>query len=145
MTMGADCKLYVNSGTFGTPDFSSGEVKNASGVKTTAERANAKKSGRGATFHTYDVSPIQDCKIEFTLKHENGNTLQGTFETAYQANTTVLVAALDGPSGTSGSAGLHGEFKVSKWSRNEPDEDTVEIEVELLPVDEDALEWLEVS
>lgn len=145
MTMGCNCKLYLNTGTFGTPTFTGGEVTQASGVKTPAERASSQKSGRGASYHTYDISNLLDAKIEFTLKHEAGNAHQATILAAFHANTSLLVAALDAGSGDSGAAGPHGEYKVSKFTRNEPDEDTVEFEVELLPVDDTELEWLEVA
>lgn len=145
MTMGCTCKLYLNSGTFLTPTFTGGEVKQASGVKTPAERASSQKTGRGATYHTYDVSDIQDAKIELTLKHEAGNAHQATIQAAFHANTILYVAALDEAEDESGAAGPHGAYKVSKFTRNEPDEDTVEFEVELLPVDDTELEWLVVA
>ncbi len=143
--MGDQCKLFINSGSFATPTWTDGEIKKAKNVKSPRKRSSAAKSGRGDGFVTYDISDLIDAPITFTLVLKRGDTLQDDLRDAFNNNTSILIAALDGDPATSGSEGVHGLYGIEDYSRDEPDDGTVVYEVSMLPVDEDQIEWMDIA
>lgn len=128
--LGRDCILYRNTASFGTPTFAA--IATVNDPQETAQRPTAEIRGRG-----------DDIVIEKPGARRSGYSFQSinvisdtgllALRTAYLAGTTVLLWFADGAAATVGTTGLHAEFYVTQFARNEPDEGAVVFQIEVKP------------
>ncbi len=128
--LGRDCQALLNTGSFGTPTFS--EMTFVNDPQETAQRPTAEVRGRG-----------EDLAVERPGAKRGGYTFQTinlpsnsdftALRDAYDNGTTVLIWFADGDPATSGTTGIHAEWYVTQFQRNEPDENGVSYAVEVKP------------
>lgn len=144
MSAGRTCKAYVNiGGTFTTPTWV--EMKRISNVKRPKSRSKSDRMFRGANFK-FGVGGYKECGFSFTYVPAKAGSAAATADTVITAlegsldSETVLdVLFLDRPVATVGAKGIRASVQCFKFDRNEDDESTISIDVELnLVEDEDA-------
>lgn len=128
--VGLDCKAYKNSATYASPTWA--EMTPVKGVTTNLEKGAADLSKRGSTWKAHR-STLKDLTIELEMVWDHANTICTDLLTAFLNNTLVDCAFLDGPVATAGSQGPRCEFEVTKFSRAEPLEEGVMVNVTLKP------------
>ena len=85
--------------------------------------------------------------MSFSLNHRtSADTGREALRSAFQNNTVIALAILNGASDTVGVKGLWGDFKVAKFTENQPEGDHVTYDVEVVPYDSGVdPEWVEVA
>lgn len=139
MLIGADCKLYRNTGTWASPTWN--EIQRARDVTINLERAEADMSSR-VTEWKLTKGALKDLTIEFDLVYHQDDPDYVVLRDAFLNNTTVEMTALDGSSATNGSEGPRAHMTVLQFGRPEPLEDTVRIPITVKPANAaNAPEW----
>ena len=128
--IGYDCKLYRNTGTWGSPVWS--EIDIVKDATAEAERATVEVKSRASSFVKHGSGPIS-VKITGQLLHDGGDAGYEAIRDAFLDKTSIDIVALDGSSATSGNQGFRAEWLVSKFARSEPLEGEVVIDFELVP------------
>jgi hypothetical protein len=143
--LGMDCKLYFNNGgTWAAPTWS--EIGNAKDVTLNLETGEADVTTRGNAGWRATMATLKEGTIEFEMVWDNEDDSFAAFQQAYFSNTPIEVAAMDGDVTESGSSGLHADFSVTNFSRNEPLEEAVTASVTIKPTySANAPEWLETA
>jgi len=143
-TVGLDCKLYYNAGTYATPSWTL--VPNVKDVSYPSGMGAADGSTRSSTVREFKPT-LQDFSLTFTLRRSKGDSVYEVFRAAHYARTTVEVLALDGLVATAGAEGPRFTGYVFGFNESESLEDFSEVEVELRPAAgaANALEWHTVS
>ena len=143
--LGMDCKLYFNDGgDWAAPIWS--EIGNAKDVTLNLETGEADVTTRGNAGWRATMATLKEGSIEFEMVWDTADDSFAAFQQAYFNNTSIEVAAMDGDVATSGSSGLHAEFSVTNFSRNEPLEEAVTASVTIKPTySANAPEWLETA
>tara|TARA_R110000824_G_scaffold741_4_gene4602 strand:+ start:5868 stop:6311 length:444 start_codon:yes stop_codon:yes gene_type:complete len=134
-TVGLNCELSYNTGTFATPTWSA--IGNARDVTLSLEAGEADASTRGSDGWRETIQALKDGSIEFELAADSSDAAFTAIKTAFFDGTSIDVVALDGPQATAGSQGLRMIAAVSAFSRSEPLEDTVTVSVTLKPTPND--------
>lgn len=109
--VGLECKLYYNTGTYGTPTWV--EIVNAKDVSFPASKGEAETSRRGSKFKTRRGTLI-DLSIDFQLIYEPGDAVFAALFSAFLNSTPVELLALSGPVGTVGSEGWRATCEIFK-------------------------------
>lgn len=134
-TVGLNCELSYNTGTFGSPTWSA--IGNARDVTLSLEAGEADASTRGSDGWRETIQALKDGSIEFELAADSTDAAFTAIKSAFFDGTSIDVLALDGPQSTTGSQGLRMIAAVSAFSRSEPLEDTVTVSVTLKPTPND--------
>lgn len=143
--LGMDCKLYFNNGgTWVAPTWS--EIGNAKDVTLNLETGEADVTTRGNAGWRATMATLKEGSIEFEMVWDSDDDSFNAFQQAYFNNTPIEVAAMDSDITQSGSTGLHADFSVTNFSRNEPLEEAVTASVTIKPTySANAPEWLETA
>lgn len=129
--LGLDCRLYYNTGTYASPTWV--EITNVRDVELNLTRGKADLSTRGSNGYKEYRGQLKDASITFDLVYKRGDaTTQAIFE-AFDEDTLLDIAVLDGDIETTGTEGLRAVCEVFDFSREEPLEEGVMISVELAP------------
>jgi hypothetical protein len=136
---GLDCKLFRNTGTSGTPVWN--EITDARDVTLNLTAGDADASSRGVTFKQY-LMTLLDASIDFELVYNTATDDFAALQAAFFNRTTIPFAIMDGPV-SAGSEGLLVTCYVSKFTRNEPLENTVTVSVSLKPAYGTTPSWYE--
>ncbi len=141
---GFDCKLYRNTGTYGSPTWN--EMPGVTDVSLNLESSTPDLTTRGDGGYKISGSGLKDAGIEFSMVWDPADADFAALLTAFTNRATVEVAALDGPVGTSGTQGLRATMRVTKFSREEKLDDAVRASVTLKPARADnAPSWMVVA
>ena len=141
---GLGCKLYHNSATWESPTW--GEVDLVKDVTLNLEKGEADVTTRANGGWRAYVGTLKDGSVEFEMLWDPADTAFAAIRDAYLDNTPVEMAVMDGEITENGSEGLHAEFEVTQFNRNEPLEEGVTANVTLKPAhSENNPEWLTVS
>jgi len=147
-TLGMNCKLYHSAtlldGDTNTPaTVSWSEIDNAKDVTLNLETGEADVTTRGNNGWRATAATLKDGSIEFEALWKPGDTAFDALQTAWAGGNEIAIAAMDGAIATSGNQGLAGNFSVTNFSRNEPLEEAVTVNVTLKP--SSFTEWYEAS
>ncbi|GMV72850.1 MAG: hypothetical protein AMXMBFR77_26870 [Phycisphaerales bacterium] len=142
--LGLDCKLYRNTGTWGSPTWA--EVGNARDVTVNLERGEADLTTRANAGWRATVGTLKDASLEFEMVWDPGDAGFAAVRDAFLNGTVLDMVALDGGIAVSGSQGLRAEFSILSFSRSEPLEEGVTVNVTAKPAySENAPEWMTVT
>lgn len=72
-------------------------------------------------------------EITFTIPYDPDDAFYDALATAYDADSDVALADMDGAIGTAGSKGVVGNFKLKEFSRDEPDSGAAVVSVRARP------------
>lgn len=130
--LGMDGKLYYNTtGVAGSGSWV--ELDNATDVTSNMESAEADVTSRNNNGWRATTPTLKDCSIEFEMIWDNSDAGFTAIKTAYLANSTIGIMALDGSSATSGSQGPKFDGRVTNFSRTEALEEAMKVSVTIKP------------
>ena len=129
---GKDFKLYVNTDSPYDNSPTWVENTNVKDLTRNLSAALADVSTRGTTYRLQDTT-LLDLSIDWQAVYDAADTILSELETAFHTNGYVELLFLDGSIATTGSRGLRGMFKVSKFQGNEALEDEGLIDVSVVP------------
>lgn len=129
--IGADCKLYRNTGTYGTPVWN--DVPLVKDLTQTLEKGDADVSNRGSGGWRVRIGTLKDGKLQFNLIWEPGDVDFEAIRDAYLNNTLIDLAAMDGDIGTEGVQGLRSEMSILSFTRTETLDGAVMADVSAAP------------
>jgi hypothetical protein len=140
---GVDCKLYHNTGSYGSPTWN--EVPNCRDVTPDLTKTKADFSSRGSRFKRYRGGLI-DVNIQFSMIWDATDTDMEIFRDMFLNSTEKEVAVSDGAIATAGNEYLRAICECFKFTRNEPLDDAVTVDIELAPApDTNAPSWATAS
>lgn len=144
--IGLDAKLYIDDeSTYVSPSWT--EVTNCKDLTLTLEKNEADVTVRGNNGWRAMVSVIKDATIEFKMIWDTDDPVFQAIKDAFFASAPPLnminVAVMDGSITTPGSEGLRSMMNVSSFTRNEPLEEAITVDVKLRPTyfPGDPTEW----
>ncbi len=131
-TIGLECKLYRNTGTFGSPTAS--EVPSCQDVTINLERNVAVLKSR-ATVWEKGFAGLMKGGATIKLLRDNADADQIAFLAAIQSNPASIIGLIfaDGPFATTGTVYQKGDFIITKYSQGEPLEDGATVDMEVMP------------
>jgi hypothetical protein len=130
MKLGIDCKLYRNTGTYGSPVWN--ECPYVSDVTVQLSKGEAETSTRAAKWKTRKGT-LKDASIDFQLKYVPGDADYAALLASYLDGSTIELLALDGPIGTTGSQGLRAVCEVFNFQQGQALESAVTFDVSAKP------------
>lgn len=144
--LGKDAKCYYNA-TPVTTTPTAGDftllLDNITDLNTNLETGEADVSTRGSGGWRQTLSTLKDGSIEFTMMHDEADVAYQAFRDAWLNGTEIAVAAMSGLIATAGSEGLASNFTVTNFSRGEPLEEAMTVNVTIKPSSHTT--WLEVG
>lgn len=146
--IGIDCKLYIKAGARSgaglpvTPTLAA-FVKD---VTLTLETDEADTTTRANNGWKASEPTLKSASISFEQLWRENDTVFGILKDAFFNKSVISVAALTGAIDEAGSEGLVADMKVTKFTRKEPLNEAVSVDVEIKPATSDyAPEWVVVD
>lgn len=111
------------------------ELGNATDVTTDLNKDRVEKTTRtdARTGYKTFVTTTASGTITTQLNFDEDDSDLETLEDAWYDGTIMSFCALSGAVGTTGSRGLAGNFEVQNFSRSEPRDGVMTVDVELAP------------
>ena len=123
--LGMDAKLYYGvAGATATT-----ELSNVKDLTLNLETGEADVTTRANQGWRATVATLKNGSIEFVMIWDTADAGFTAIQNAYFNNTPIALAILDGE----GGSGLDADFSVVNFSRNEPLEDAITVNVTLKP------------
>jgi hypothetical protein len=158
--IGLDAKLYylttgtraswgtaVNGINVGFAPANLSEISTAQDVTLTIEKGTAELKKRSSTW-VANRGTLKSASLEFTLLYEGDSDTAGqALLQAFLNNTPIAVLVLDEAKEVGGAQGLWADWEVVNFSRGEPLEEGLTVNVTLKPSCQAAVdpEWIEVG
>jgi len=127
--LGMEAKLYFGAALIGPWT----ELKNVKDVTLNLETGEADVTTRGNAGWRATIGTLKDGSIEFEMVWDTEDAGFEAIKDAFFGNTPIAIAAMDGAIETPGSEGLQGLFSVTNFTRNEPLEEVLAVQVTLKP------------
>jgi hypothetical protein len=115
--LGKDCKMYRNTGTYGTPVWS--EILPVRDNTLPQADDEVDMSSRGGAGSKEIEPSLRDNSSEFEMVYDPADTNHAALQAAYIARTAIELLILDGNVATTGNQGLRATMKLSKFERKE--------------------------
>lgn len=128
--LGKDATLNRNTGTFGSPTYN--PIDNVQNLSVDATRGEANTSTRGSDVATIATTQ-KVLAISWDLVYVPSDADFTALETAFNSNVTIELFCCDGPTGTAGNKGWHGDWYMTKFSRKEDLDGVIMYECEAKP------------
>ena len=142
--LGMNAKLYRNTGSYAVPNWV--EVDNVKDLTLALEKGEADATTRANNGWRATVGTLKDGSLEFEMVWDSSDANFTAVKDAYFNNANIEFAVMDGDITTSGSQGLRATMSILNFSRNEPLEELVSVNVTIKPTYADnAPEWLEIA
>lgn len=125
-TIGLECEAYLNSGTWGTPDWDA--IDSIIDVNLPFERNKVAAKSRGSTWEKFFMALKKGEGFNAKLLRDNSDTIQNVLRDAWISGDPVCLAFADGPIATAGTYYFKADFHVEKWNAGEPLEDVATID-----------------
>lgn len=128
---GIDCKVYYNTGTYGSPTWAEWSCVRDTTFNLTFDEVDATCRGGGG----YRQSAITLSSIEVTGNaiKEKSDASFVAIEAAAVAKTVLDVLVMDGPVDDDDSDGWRMDAQIFSWTENQPYEDIVTVDFTLKP------------
>lgn len=145
--LGMDCKLYYSDSALtdanGPSAFDWTEITRTRDATLRMTKGEADVTDRGNSGERATLSTLRDRRIEFTMFADSDQAAYTALLSAYNNNTRIALAAMDGDIASVGSEGFAANFNIQDLSRNENLTEGVAWDVVATPYDQH--EWYEVS
>lgn len=145
--LGLDAKLYIDDeSSYASPTWSL--INNCKDLTLTLEKNTADVTTRGNNGWRAMVSVLKDATLEFKMiwdtEDPNFVLIQEAFLATAFPDNSINIAAMDGDIESPGSQGLRSIMIVESFTRNEPLEEALTVDVKLRPTyfPDDPTEWL---
>lgn len=103
------------------------EATDVASVDRTAERASSEFNARSGIIVT--TGPLKT-SLSFQIAYDTTDAFYTALLAAIENKTEIALADTDGDPSTAGSRGVTGNFKISNFSMNEPDQGPATIQVQ---------------
>jgi len=139
--LGMDAKAYYQTdGVSGSAGWV--ELANVQDITLNLETGEADITTRANNGWRAYAATLKEGSFETTMKWDPDDPAFAAIQNAFFNNTHIGMTILDGPIGTSGSQGLRADMVITNFSRNEPLEEAVTVNVTFKPTYIDtATEW----
>lgn len=134
LVLGYNAKLYRNTGSYGSPTWD--ECPGVKDLTLNGERDKVDVSTRGGGGFREYVPGLADHSVSFNMNWDNADSDLTTIRTAFSSATanSLEFLVLEGGSATSGNQGLRAKMGVFGFTRNEPLDGALTVDVELAPI-----------
>jgi hypothetical protein len=129
--LGQHCKLYRNTGTYGSPVWDL--IPSTRDLTLNMETAEADVTTRGNNGWRANVATLRDASIDFELVWNPTDSDVTAIMLAFTTNAPIELLVLDGPNTTPGSSGLRATCMITGFTRSEPLEEAVSVQVTAKP------------
>ena len=127
--LGMNCKAY-----YGTAGSSADTLmENIKNVTINLEQAEADVTTRGNHGWRATVGTLKDGTVEFEMVWDTEEAGFAAVKTAWFTNTPIALMFLDGAPGGTGASGIDADYAITNFSRNEPLEEAVTVNVTAKP------------
>ncbi|MCX7804798.1 MAG: phage tail protein [Planctomycetota bacterium] len=142
--LGLEGKLYRNTGTYENPNWVA--MNNVKDVTLTLEKGEADVTTRANAGWRANVGTLKEATVEFEMIWDTADLGFKAIQEAWFDDESIELAIMDGPITESGSQGLRATFSVISFSRKEPLEEAMTVEVTLKPAySTHAPSWMKVT
>lgn len=142
--LGINAKAYHNTGTYGTPVWD--EMPNVKDVTISGDTSEADLTTRGGGGWAQVAGVITSGQVEFTSIWDPADTDLDAILTAWTGKTLIDMAFMDGAIATAGNQGLRAEMAVLNFTRNEPLEGALTVDITVKPgYSSNAPTWMTVA
>jgi len=129
--LGLDAKLYFDPSGVGESTWT--EMDNVRDLTLNLETGEADVTTRGNAGWRAIVATLKNGSIEFEMVWDTEDAGFTAIKNAYFNNTFVGFAIMDGDILTPGSQGLQANFSITNFSRNEPLEEAITVNITAKP------------
>lgn len=137
--LGMNAKFY-RSATLATVATNAGmaaktwiEVSNIRDLTQNLETGEADVTTRANSGWHQTLATLKDGSLEFEMVWDTTDANFATFRTAWLYSQEIAVAAMSGDITVNGEEGLAGNFTVTNFTRGEPLDDAIKVNVTLKP------------
>lgn len=128
--LGKDCITYRNTGTWASPTWVA--ITNIKDLTLGVEKATADASTRASAWRKI-MTGLLDGTIDWQMVWDTSDAGFTAIKDAFFDGTTIELLILDGAYTVAGSQGLRADFEVTTFTRNEPLEEAVTVDVSVKP------------
>lgn len=128
---GIDCKVYINTGTYGTPVWAEWQCVRDTSLNLTYDEADATCRGSGG----FRQSAVTLASLEVTgnaIKEKDDASFIA-METAARNKTIMDILVMDGVRTSADSDGWRLDAQIFGWNENQPYEDIVTVDFTIKP------------
>lgn len=105
------------------------EMDNVRDVTLTMEAGEADVTTRANSGWRATAATLKECSAEFEMIWQPGDAGFEAVKDAFIDSTSLSLAVLSGDKDTSDTEGVHGNFTITNFTRNEPLEEGVTVSV----------------
>src|SRR5262245_2690246 len=132
LVLGLNAKMYIDDqATYVSPSWT--ELTNCRDVTLTLEKNESDVTVRGNNGWRAMVSVLKDATVEFSMIWDtddpNFQVIKDAFLAVSAPQNTVNVAVMDGDITASGSEGFRAMCIISSFTRNEPLEEALTVDI----------------
>lgn len=127
---GIDCKVYRNSGTYGSPTWSL--VNPVIEVTVNLENSAFDASNRDSNYRL-QLPALTDISVDLRMHKDKADADFEALEDAAQGRTTIDLLILDGVQTSGDSDGWRIQGFFTSWNESQPLEDAVTVDATFVP------------
>lgn len=140
--LGGECKLYRNSGTYGSPTWN--EITNAVDVSLDASKGAGEFKTRADAWVAFAAGKIS-AGLNVKYVYDPGDDDWSVLRDAFLNNTVIGFAMMDGAIATTGNQGLRIDCQIHEFPIDQPLEEGVTVQIKLMPaISDNAPAWYTV-
>jgi len=129
--LGLDAKLYRNTGSFGSPNWTL--MPNVKDLTLGLEKDEADVTTRGANGWKQMAATLKNANVEFQMVWNPTDAGFTAIKNAFLNNTNIEMLVLDGAYNVTGSQGLRAEMMVANFTREENLTEALTVNVSVKP------------
>jgi len=142
--LGMEAKLYRNTGSYETPTWV--EMTNVKDLTLNLEKGEADVTTRANDGWRATAGTLKEGSVEFEMVWDTEDEGFTVIQSAWFDGTSLELAVMDGDITVAGTQGLRATFAVISFTRNEPLEEAMSVNVTVKPTyAEHAPEWMVVA
>jgi len=146
--LGMDAVMYISDtlldGSTTTPSTATWtEQSNVKDLTLNLDTGEADATTRGNNGWRATLATLKEGSIEFEMVWDTQSSGFTAIKDAWLNSNEIAMAAMDGDIATSGNQGLASNFTVTNFSRNEPLEEAITVNVTVKP--SSRTDWYEVA
>ncbi len=128
---GLDCKLYVNTATYGSPTWVEWPCVRSSVLNLTYDEVDATCRGSGGFRRTSPTLALLEVTGDAIKDKDDASFID--MQDAARAKTVLDIMVLDGDRTVDGSDGWRLDAQIFSWTENQPLEDVVTVDFTIKP------------
>jgi predicted secreted protein len=142
--LGLEAKLYMKPNMADPGPWV--EMGNVKDLTLNLEKGEADVTTRANAGWRAMVGTLKEGSVEWNAVWDTEDAGFTAIKNAYFGNTAIALAVMDGPIDASGSQGLQADMSVISFSRSEPLEESLEVQINVKPTySTTPPAWVEVS